>query len=126
MLPVFLPFSSYTKVFKHLAGWHWSISNSMFPTLCLWCLFWQVTSPSLESIWGIIQSIVSLCYNPQCISYDMCDYCRSVIIAKMLNYCKHELCLQKCCEIANCFKNANCNGMCKHAVCYQNHREIVK
>ena len=28
------------------------------------------------------QSIVRLCYYPHCVSYLMCDYCKSVMIAK--------------------------------------------
>ena len=36
---------------------------STFPTRHLWCLSWQVTSPSLESIRDIIQSIISLYYS---------------------------------------------------------------
>ena len=44
--------------------------------------------------WNIIQSIVSLCYIPQCISLYIGDYCCSVMIAKMVNYCNCEVCLQ--------------------------------
>ena len=78
-----------------LMGWHLSISklnsNSKFPTRRLWCSFWQVTCPSLESIRDIIKSIVGLCYNLSYIAYYMCDYCK--MIAKMLNCCEHVVCL---------------------------------
>ena len=49
----------------------------------------EVTRPSLKSIRDssdIIQYIITLCWNPPCISYYMCDECKSVMIVKMLNY----------------------------------------
>ena len=58
-------------------GWHSRIFNYFqvqVPHGRMWCSFWQVMSPSLESIGNIIQSIISSCYNHSCISYYMCDY----------------------------------------------------
>ena len=46
------------------------------------------------------------------------------MIAKMLNYCEHEVCLRNWCEIAKllstCELTRNCNVICKNAVCPSN------
>ena len=41
----------------------------------------------------------------------MCDYCESVMIANMLNYCGDEVYLQNQCEIAKMLQTSTCNVM---------------